>query len=90
MNRLGRPIVRNKPTWWVTGRKKDGKMCLLGGFGSETEADDIMFSAFPNDTGRKFLLMTSERGRATQQLKYILFSETHDLDGSMQPISHIK
>jgi hypothetical protein len=90
MRKLGVPIRRNQPTWWVTGRKKDGKMALLGGFTTEEEADDIMFSAFPNDTGEKHLLMTSDRVRATQQLKYKLFSESHDLDSSMQPISHIK
>jgi hypothetical protein len=95
MGKLGIPMRRSQPAWWVTGRKKDGKMCLLGPFMEgeglgESQADDIMMEAFPNDTGRKHYLRTSSRQAATSQLKFILFSETNDLDGSMQRISHIK
>lgn len=78
------------PVIWVTGRKpKDGKMALLGWYQSDDEADEIMFDAFPNDTGRKHYLMTTDRAKATSQLKHILFTETHDLDKSMENISHV-
>jgi hypothetical protein len=89
MGKLGRP-TRDKSAWWVTGRKKDGKMALLGPFSSSDEADSILFDAFPNDTGERFYVGSVDRSKVTQILKFKLFSESHDLDGSMQPISHIK
>jgi ABC-type molybdenum transport system ATPase subunit/photorepair protein PhrA len=85
---MNKPIRRDRAGWWVTGRKKDGKMTLLGSFDSEEEASDVMYSAFSNDTGRCHYLNTRDKSRATSLLKYLLFSETHDLDGSMKRISH--
>ena len=90
MGKFTKPVLRNQLCYWVTGRKKDGKMALLGPFMSQDEADNTIFDAFPNDTGEKFQLNTTDRARATQILKFKLFSATHDLDISMQPISHIK
>jgi hypothetical protein len=89
MGKLGRP-TRDKSAWWVTGRKKDGKMALLGPFTSTEECEEILFSAFPNDTGEKFYVNSVDRSKVTQILKFKLFSESHDLDQSMKPISHIK
>ncbi len=90
MAEIRRPVRREKSAWWVTGRKKDGKMALLGPFFDTDEADSKMFDGFPNDTGEKHYLNTVDRARATQMLKYKLFSDGNDLDTSMQPFSHIK
>lgn len=92
MSKLNRPILRNQPCYWITGRKKDGKMALLGPYDllDQEKAESDMYDSFPNDTGKLHLMNSRNRQLVTSQLKYILFSESRDLDSSMANISHIK
>lgn len=81
------PVNVNRYAWWVTGRKADGKMVVLGPFMNEEERDEVLCS-FQNDSGESHWLNTVDKARATSILKYKLFSATHDLDQSMQRVSH--